>query len=292
MGYGQHQSFYLRDRWLSKVIRHLKTDERFFYDKEAFEKMGLGKNMVKSLRYWVVATGVVEEVLNDQRKKIHRITNLGHLIFEFDRFIKYQETAAILHYQMVKQKEPSSSWYWYFNYYKESIITKDHLLKDLIIWVQENEKKNVSEQSLKRDIDCLIKLYTAGQSTNDPEEVIQSPLNKIKLVVEEKGIIYKKNTSLADIGLGALMFVLLDYKQRNGISNISVDDLVSEKTLWGKVFNMKRSSIVNALNELTNHSIYQINFIRTNNLDLIRIPDVTPLEFLKQEFNRKIGVTQ
>ncbi|MES9765565.1 DUF4007 family protein, partial [Priestia megaterium] len=107
MGYGQHQSFYLRDRWLNKAIRHLEIDERFFYDKEAFEKIGLGKNMVQSLRYWVVATGVVEEVFNEDRKKVHKITELGRLIFEYDMFVKLQDTAAILHYQMVKEKEPS-----------------------------------------------------------------------------------------------------------------------------------------------------------------------------------------
>jgi len=292
MGYGQHQSFYLRDRWLNKAIRHLEIDERFFYDKEAFEKIGLGKNMVQSLRYWVVATGVVEEVFNEDRKKVHKITELGRLIFEYDRFVKLQDTAAILHYQMVKEKEPSTAWYWYFNYFDETIITKDNLLSELILWVEKNESKPVSERSLKRDIDCLVKLYTAGQNTSDPEEVIQSPLNKTKLVEEKKGIVYKRTTSVSDIGLSALMYVLLDYKNLHGVSNISVDDLVNQPALWGKVFNMKRSTIVNALNELTQNPIYNLTFIRTNNLDLIRIPEITPYEFLQQEYRRKVGVTK
>ena len=115
MGYGQHQSFYLRDRWLNKSVQHLEEDNRFFYKKDAFEKIGLGKNMLHSLRYWVVATGVVEEVFNEERKKVHQITPLGKLIFKNDPFIKSINTAMILHYQMVKKKEPSTAWYWYFN---------------------------------------------------------------------------------------------------------------------------------------------------------------------------------
>src|SRR6478735_5325603 len=154
MGYGQHQSFYLRDRWLNKAIRHLRNDNRFLYDKEAFEKIGLGKNMVQSLKYWVVATGVVEEVYNEKRNKIHLITKLGEILYRYDKFIKFQDSASILHYHMCKQKEPSTAWYWFFNELKETMTTKESLTQELIIWVKENENKPFSNNSLKKDIDC------------------------------------------------------------------------------------------------------------------------------------------
>lgn len=290
MGYGQHQSFYLRDRWLNKGIKHLADNGRFFYEKDAFEKMGLGKNMVQSLRYWVVATGVVEEVFNDERKKVHRITPLGELVFTHDKFIKQIDTASILHYHMVKEKEPSSTWYWYFNVNKNTIASKEELLTALEGWVMDSENKPVSVRSLKRDIECLVKLYTAGQKVDDPEEVIQSPLNKLGLVQERKSIIHKKSKFYNEIGLSALMYVLLDYKKDNNIETVSVDELVNAVGLWGKTFNIGRSSIVNALNKLTEHPHYPISFIRTNNLDLIRIPDVLPLQFLQEEYARRVEV--
>ncbi|MET3320335.1 UNVERIFIED_ORG: hypothetical protein ABIC97_003435 [Peribacillus simplex] len=268
----------------------MATDERFFYDKDAFEKIGLGKNMVQSLRYWVVATGVVSEVYNAERKKMHHITELGKLVFEYDKFIKFPETASILHYQLVKNVEPSSTWYWYFNVNNETVSTKDNLLNELIKWVKDTEKKTVSEKSLKRDIDCLVKLYTAGQNVNDPEEVIQSPLHKLGLLEEKKGVIYKKASNYDHIGLTALMYVLLDYKFQNDVDTVSVDDLVHTVGLWGKTFNISRSSIVNALNQLTFHPKYPVSFIRTNNLDLIRIPNITPQHFLQDEYSRKVEV--
>ncbi|UAL53608.1 DUF4007 family protein [Metabacillus dongyingensis] len=290
MGYGQHQSFYLRDRWLNKAIKHLKDNERLFYDKDAFEEMGLGKNMVQSLRYWVVATGVVHEKLNIERKKIHHITPLGQLIFKYDKFLKYNDTASILHYEMVNKREPSTSWFWFFNILNETLISRDNLQDELIEWVSKNENKGISDRSLKRDIDCLIKLYTAGQNSNDPEEVIQSPLNKLGLLEEKRGLIIKRSLSEDDIGLSALMYILLDFKSKFDTENISVDDLVQKSGLWGKVFNMSRTSIVNALNKLNNHNKFPLKFIRTNNLDLIRIPDVSPLEFLEYEYLLKNGV--
>ncbi|MFC5772829.1 DUF4007 family protein [Ectobacillus antri] len=290
MGYGQHQSFYLRDRWLSKAIRQLKKDNRFFYDEEAFEKMGLGKNMVKSLRYWAIATGVVEETFNEERKKVHLITSFGNLIFEYDRFIRFQDTAAIIHYHMCSKREPSTAWFWFFNIMNETIATKEAIMEKFSEWVEENEKKVISMSSLKRDIECLIKLYTSGQGIEDPEEVIQSPLNKLSILEERKGIVYKKALASNNIGKTALLYILLDHKQKNEIDTVSVDELVSEKGLWGKVFNMSRANIVNALNELVTHQKYPIRFVRTNNLDLIRIPEVNSLDFLREEYTRKVEV--
>ncbi|MCY9076434.1 DUF4007 family protein, partial [Bacillus inaquosorum] len=55
MAYGRHESFYLRDKWLSKGMKAISEDSRFFYDKDGFEKIGLGKNMVRSLRFWLLA---------------------------------------------------------------------------------------------------------------------------------------------------------------------------------------------------------------------------------------------
>jgi hypothetical protein len=290
MGYGQHQSFYLRDRWLNKAIRQLRVDSRFFYDKDAFEKIGLGKNMVQSLRYWAIATGVVEEVFTEERKKIHLITRFGELIYKYDKFIKFQDSAAIIHYHMCKQKEPSTAWYWFFNEMKETMGTKEKMTQEFINWVKEHESKPFSDKSLKKDIDCLIKLYTSGQSNIDPEEVIQSPISKLGILDERKGIVYKQNLLIAHVGHTALMFVLLDYQLNHKINSVSVDDLVNQPGLWGKVFNMNRATIVNALTELSMSNDNPIQFVRTNNLDLIRIPNIDPLEFLQKEYSRKVEV--
>ncbi|TYS01676.1 DUF4007 family protein [Rossellomorea vietnamensis] len=288
MAYGQHQSFYLRDRWLNKAIKHLKEDNRFFYDKEAFEKIGLGKNMVQSLRFWVVATGVVEEKFNENRKKVHLLTPLGELIYKYDKFIQFRDTAAIIHYNLSKDIEPATTWFWFFNEFSETAIAKEDLNAALNDWVSIHEDKKISHRSLKRDIDCLVKLYTAGQSILDPEEVIQSPINKINILRESKGTIIKKVPSISDVGLTALFFTLLKYAEEQGIDNVSVDEIATRHGLWGNIFNMNRAVIVNALELLTAHPKYPIKFTRTNNLDTVRLPGISPLKYLEFEYKRKV----
>lgn len=288
MGYGQHQSFYLRDRWLNKALKELKADNRFFYDDEAFEKIGLGKNMIQSLRHWVVATGIVNENFNEDRKKIHIITELGELINIHDKYLRYPDTVAVLHYHLSKEREPATTWYWFFNIFNERSTTKEDLLNRLNNWVDKNEERKISINSLKRDIDCLIKLYTSGENEDDPEEVIQSSFDKLKIIQEKNGEIYKRNGVIENIGLGALMYVLLDFKMINGVESITVDEIVQRKSLWGKIYNMERTTVVQALESLSTHHKYNIKFTRTNNLDTIRLPDITPLEYLNYFYSRKV----
>src|SRR5690625_5190949 len=152
MGYNQHQSFYLRDRWLGKGLRALQENERFFFLDDAFERLGLGKNMVQSLRHWLLATdcAIIDGV---GKNRIMKLTSFGKWLLENDPALKYMDTIAILHYNIVSEVEPSSSWYWYFNLNNEIISDKEDLFIRLSQWVQERETRVVSENSIQRDVD-------------------------------------------------------------------------------------------------------------------------------------------
>ena len=122
MKFGQHQSFYLRINWISKALRMIKFDEqkeRFFYDEMAFERIGLGKNMVKSLKFWTTSTNLLKEEKDSNNKPIHTITEFGEMVFRYDRFIRFPLTASLLHYFLVANKEQASTWYWFFNVYPQ-----------------------------------------------------------------------------------------------------------------------------------------------------------------------------
>ncbi|MCA0984297.1 DUF4007 family protein [Halobacillus yeomjeoni] len=288
MAFGQHQSFYLRDRWINRIFKNIPSDDRFFYRKDAFEKVGLGKNMVKSLRFWALATNLVEEKTKEDRKKGHFITEFADFINEYDPYIQFTDTLALLHYYVVSRVEPATTWYWFFNLYNETFTTKEKVLEDLKDWVLLEKEIKVSENSLKRDVDCLIKFYTAGQDTQDPEEVNQSPLHSLGLLEVKQNKVKKMYKESKDVGYSALMYVLLNYANENGTNDLLVDEILNNGGLWGRTFNMSRSSVIDGLNHLTEHPKYPITFIRTNNLDTVRLPKLSPLEFLRFEYKRKV----
>ncbi|WP_202077556.1 DUF4007 family protein [Caldalkalibacillus salinus] len=284
MGFGQHQSFYLRTYWLRKAIQQLDKNNRFFYEKEASELIGLGTNMVKSLKHWIEATDICEsEKRNSDNKVIHSISPFGKIFDDYDPYIEINDTISIIHYHIVDNVDPSTTWYWLFNEYEKNSFDKNEALNDLIAWINKNYESKNSSDTLERDLDCLIKQYFSRIKSDDPEEVIQSPLSSLNLLEEIDGRIYKKNPKFEDIGLTALMYVILGYGQ----SEISIDEIENSKKLWGKVFNLQRSEIVRAIEQLVNTSKYPLVFDRTNRLDIVRVTLVDPIEFLKEEYVRK-----
>ncbi|RAT00499.1 hypothetical protein A6E27_24960 [Bacillus cereus] len=293
MAYARHQSFYIRDKWVSKGLRAVLEDGRFFYDPEGFEKIGLGKNMVQSLRFWLNAMNLIEEAIIDG-EKIHQLTNLGHIIYRSDRLLRKKETVSILHYQLVRNKGDLSTVFdWYFNIYKENVSQRESLLKSFSAFVKVYEGKEISINSLKKDIDCLVQLYTKKANEMDPEDIIFSPFTKIDVVTEEvseDGMenIRKVIPEINDIGIVALYYVLLSYSIENDVEMVSVEEIINEKNLWGKVFNLSRNKVIEALNVLTNHDLYPVEYVRTNNLDTVRIPKIDCMEYLENELNLNI----
>ncbi|NMI07776.1 DUF4007 family protein [Paenibacillus sp. SZ31] len=293
MAYARHQSFYLRDKWLSKGLKSVEGNSRFFYKDDSFEKIGLGKNMVEALKYWLFAFGVIEEKIEDGLK-VHSLTNLGQLIFRFDRVLQHNVTLSILHYKLIcNDNDQSTVFDWFFNTYKETAFKKVDLNSSFETWVSLNESKEISDKSLKRDIDCLIQFYTKQPNELDPEDVTFSPFSKLQLLkiepsVSERETIKKISPDIETIGVNALYFVLLDYCHKNKIELVSINEIVNEKYLWGTTYNLSRNKIIEALNVLTNHDKYPIQYVRTNNLDYIKVAQIEPMVFLNDELGKRV----
>ena len=49
----RHESFSIREGWLAKGIKDIKKDAKVFSSPDATDILGIGTNMVKSLKYWM-----------------------------------------------------------------------------------------------------------------------------------------------------------------------------------------------------------------------------------------------
>ena len=61
MKFRGHETFFIRKGWLNKGIRNILKDPYVFMGKNPSDILGLGTNMVKSLRYWLQAVGLTRE---------------------------------------------------------------------------------------------------------------------------------------------------------------------------------------------------------------------------------------
>ena len=56
-----HETFTLRYGWLKKAVDAVHEDPIVFTRDDALVRLGVGKNMVRSIRHWGLATGILEE---------------------------------------------------------------------------------------------------------------------------------------------------------------------------------------------------------------------------------------
>ena len=280
MGYNQHQSFFLRERWLGKGLKAIKSNPRFFFEDDAFEKLGLGKNMVQSLQHWLIAIGSAKSN-GTGKNRILEITPFGNWILKNDISLKYDDSLAMIHYNLIFSEQPSTSWYWLFNIYEEDSWEKEHLFEELKEWVKINENRKVSENSLKRDIDCLLRMYSSEAESEDPEEVIVSPLARLMLLKEEDRVYRKSQININSYDYFYIKYLFCKYSNEYSVYDLSLNELVNEPNLLGKSFNLSSSEIVKILSELELDKKYKISFTRTNNLDIIKLPNITLDEFFQ-----------
>ncbi|MCI2254778.1 DUF4007 family protein [Domibacillus sp. PGB-M46] len=285
MGFAQHQSFYLRPQWLNKGMDEIQKDSRFFYQEDHFERLGIGKNMAKSVRYWMNATKVMKDVKTTTTEQ--HLTHFGSLVHTYDPYLQKTFTVGLLHYFLTTDESIATTWYWFFNIFKEDVFDRQTVMLALEKWVGETQEKAVSTNSLKRDIDCLFLTYLNKNFENaTPEDVIRSPFEELGLLMQTIRTSYTKMPLVDATHYDLLYAALLIYAQKHHTNELSISDLVNEPELWGKIFNLNRSTIVEAIEEMQKR--YPIVFTRTNRLDIVRLKNVIePLDFIEQYYKKE-----
>ena len=78
-----HEKFPLREGWLNKGLDAVSNDPSVFTRKDipAPDVLGIGNNMVKSLRYWLRAYGLLEDNGTE-------LTDLGKKIYAEDKYLE------------------------------------------------------------------------------------------------------------------------------------------------------------------------------------------------------------
>src|SRR6266704_1925676 len=105
MGFAKHETFYIRAGWLFKGMAAIKRAEdaghlpTIFLDADAPERLGIGQNMVRALRFWIQATGLAEERF-EERQRVQHLTPFGELVWEYDRYLENTTTLWLLHYHL------------------------------------------------------------------------------------------------------------------------------------------------------------------------------------------------
>lgn len=250
-----HDSFQCRLLWLKKGYDYLMAGYAFSAD-DAPVKLGVGNNMVRSIRYWLRAFGLTNEQ--------EQLTDLAHLIFGtdgFDPYLEDQTTLWLLHYQLIKTRHASTYWI-VFNELRRHrpVFSTDDFVHYVLKVKAETEKFSATTGTVSDDFRVFTKLYIqGGRQAKDREEGFAGILTELNMLkpIERKSDDGKSMTTVYTIPLedrndlpaDLLLYCLLD--AANLGRSINLETLETEPGMPCAVFAMNRAGLLRKIEQLT-----------------------------------------
>ncbi len=293
-----HETFFIRKGWLSKGLQAVAEKDDIFVDKNVnqMDELGIGSNMVKSLRYWLQATGVTREEADKDRRgrRVQRVTELGKLVLENDPYLEDIGTLWVLHYELVNKREFVPSWYFVFNELKMKSFTQDdfvRLIDNYSVNILGADKPPAARLSTD-DFNCILGTYISKGSLQasrvSPESNIDCPFGELELLGVDslRDKTYRKKQAAPDLIPDFIaLYAILRFREERGLSGnaLRVEDLLNTPASPGKAFNLDTFSLLEILRRLESRGFLRV--IRTAGLDEVRIEsDMSPIECLEEHY--------
>lgn len=186
-----HETFALRISWLPKAVAALEDGLDPFTDAtKGMEVLGLGKNMVRSLAFWVVASGLAKKTTDGlqltELAKVSLSRKSGH-----DPFLENPATLWLIHWHLCNgwveangQRRYPFAWYFFGN-----LLASDEICgTEALTYFRSNPDatgKSLSEVTLKQHFEIFIKTYVHSRFSSKratPEDALDSPLTSLGLI--------------------------------------------------------------------------------------------------------------
>lgn len=277
-----HESFVLREGWLTKGLKAVHDNSRVFSENGGADALGVGTNMAKSIRYWLRTAELTKE---SQRDGV-TLTELGNLIFRNDSYFEDIFSLWVIHANICRNFRLATSWYVFFNNLDVTSFKRDELISMMtenIISITGDTTPPM--RSITDDCAAILQMYTENSDPSpDPEEKNTSPFSVLGFLNRiDPNTFEKQHPAMDSINPLLILYVIANKLREEGV--LSIDDIVSGDNMPGKVFNLNRVSVNEYLDQLQNKGYIRVN--RTAGLDVVYPVDVpTTYATLEEHYER------
>lgn len=156
----KHGSFYLRSGWGTKIIQAVNADDMIFTpanEMQAVDNIGLGRVMIKALRYWADATGLTSEQKVQGGIREEK-TDIYMLIDAKDRYFQKPGSLLLLHRNLARNDENATAWYWAFNEFEKQTFTKEEFVDGLHSYLAVNGMA-IKKAAVDKEFNCFKNTY-------------------------------------------------------------------------------------------------------------------------------------
>lgn len=250
-----HESFICKHFWLKKGYDFTGN----FNEEDAVIELGVGKNMVTSIAFWLKAFGIKDaENKNTQLADFLFYSSNGK-----DPYIENISSLWLLHYSLIKTNK-ASLYNLFFNYFRKNRVefTREHIYNFLRRLLEDENQKSFNENTLKADISVFIRSYlkpTYKETKIDIEEDFSTLLMDLDLmysyetVNDEKKIVdwyvvaSKEQTHLP---WEVVLFAIIDVYENT--TSISFNELLVGINSPGLIFCLNEDGLYNKIESMTN----------------------------------------
>ncbi len=290
--FGRHDTFSLRYGWLTKGFQAFQRDPKIFNSDEATVRLGVGKNMVNSIRYWLRAT----QMLNMGSDGL-QTTEIGNAIFAeqgWDPYLEDEATLWLVHWLLASNAELATAWFWFFNCFHKTEFNVDETANTLVDFVNQHLSGRHSEKTVRHEMNLISRMYSQTKSSTkiDLEDALDRPLLSLRLI--EPGASAQDFVSRPDrrdsLPLAVFAFTVNEVFNYRRIASLPIAGLMyGEKhgIAPGSVFRLTESALIAKLENLVDRypDIFQINETAGINQLFRKRDSIESLDFLRHHYD-------
>ncbi|WP_046246013.1 DUF4007 family protein [Hymenobacter terrenus] len=246
-----HNTFLCRHGWLKKGYDFIEAGGGF-NDADAVVKLGVGKNMVDAVRYWLRAFGLTNE--SDELLAVAQQL-LG--AEGFDPYLEDNATLWYLHYLLVKTGR-ASIYHFVFNELRKEGFSFSRAQLEQFITRRNLElgKTALNTTTLDADLTVFIRSYAPSgeKGKGDIEEESSGLLQDLSLltITKNDGLRYHiENLERREIPWQVVLRIILENEQFG--ETISFNDLEVAPDSPGLLFAMNEKGLFYKIEEMREH---------------------------------------
>jgi len=280
--FARHESFHPRYGWLKKGVDGAASDPGIFIREDAVVQLGVGKNMVRAIRFWGTAAKLLTTARNDARPRQPLVvpTRLGRALFDDEGWDPYCEdpgTLWLIHWLLLAPKSSLPVWWIALNEFPGVEFSADELHDFVVDFTNGiGDWDDVQPSSIRKDVDCFLRMYTAAttQARTTGDDAIDCPFRDLGLVRPASQRRHFRFVSGDKPGLPPqiALYAALDFIARteHRAKTATLSRLVSEPGSPGRAFRLPEEVFAGLL-ETAAESVAGVQLLTTNGVTQLAI---------------------
>ncbi len=257
--FARHETFHPRYGWFRKAYATAAASERGFTAEDAPVAIGVGKNMVRSIKFWGQAAKVITSDPDSANKRAPDMipTAFGQALFGPDGWDPYMEdpgTVWLLHWLLLAPPSWLPVWWLAFNELHAVDFNEDLLASVITTHIESASSWSLPHPAtVTKDLSVLFRTYAPAVHTARAsfEDLLDCPLRELGLITRSAAtgnhrfVLGPKPTLPEEI----VNVAVLDYlarRQRSG-QTVTLAHLANESGSPGRAFRLSERDIYEAL---------------------------------------------